>query len=199
MIPRQLLATDSHRPRVNADASGPLILHLPYIRFDVTRGPHPAWESAGAVLAPSKRARANCHQNVHVRTCTEPFEINTLTGGSGKIDLLSLIASVRSASSRVPLTVEYTVKRRQPRWQAGGLLRQLCARSGTCGELRPSPPSALTSRLELPFYNGAVVHGVLAPRRLTSVSSARRTHLDVWSPLPTLLSATGLRSASFRG
>ena len=58
MIPRQLLATDSHRPRVNADASGPLILHLPYIlmaRAARIVCSYPAWES---VLAPSKRARA---------------------------------------------------------------------------------------------------------------------------------------------
>ena len=76
---------------------------------------------------------------------SQPFEINTLTGGSGKIR--STFSDCLSALGVLPRTFDCRIYSQTAAAEvaAGGLLRRLCVGGGTCGELRPSPPFALAS------------------------------------------------------
>ena len=94
---------------------------------------------------PDRRDDARSVVGMAIHYIPQPFEINKLTGGSGKIR--STFSDCLSALGVLPRTFDCRIYSQTAAAEvaAGGLLRRLCVGGGTCGELRPSPPFALAS------------------------------------------------------
>ena len=96
------------------------------------------------VQAAARAARMRTLRSAYM---SQPFECNTLTGGSGKIRSpfsgLPQCGGVLPRTFDTPFDCRIYSQKAAAEVAAGGLLRQLCVGRGTCGELRPSTPSVV--------------------------------------------------------